>query len=684
LAKKRSGANRAKSAAANVAKDPARIPLVSVWAVGAFLAAIAISAATPGEAFGDDVYRYWTGGTILVAIGAAVIAWLPQSSLRALPERCAQLLTRPSPAAFAAVIGVGTIVLCLAAALYAYTLHAIAADELAQLWHAKILASGRLSLPADPNPEFFAIDNVIDTGRWYSQFPIGGPAVLALGVLIGAPWLVNPLLAGATSVAIYHFARNAYGEVEGRAITALFAVTPVFLLMSGSHMNHVPTLFLMSVAMAGLVELDRDTPRIQPLVVTAIIGFTIGAMATIRPLDAAVAAVVTGAFQVTLMARGRLRLQELAMQAATGTLAVVPLLYANWATTGSALRFGYNVMWGAAHQIGFHVDPTGAEHTPTRALAYAVRYVNDLNLFVEAWPVPGLVFAMATLLMLRRVTRWDAFLLGLFWTQVFAYALYWHRGQFIGPRFLYTALPAIVVFIARGPFATGDRFGAFGRRFALAAVLLCIGGSWLYDRYQGAFGIVTNLRLTRGLFKADIAGAASDSGLHNALVFVNEPFVYRLHRRLWGLGVDRRDAVTLISNGDACSLLSAIVASEKDSVTPRERRTAAIARATDRYIPGPAVVPSTSSLHYNSEASFTEQCRREVGNDTKFGVATFGPALLNETIGADGRLAGDVVYAADLGDRNEVLRARFGSRTWYRLSVQRPGDNSYHVVIRPY
>ena len=57
-----------------------------------------------------------------------------------------------------------------------------------------MLLRGHLSLPADPNPEFFAIGNVVDQGRWYSQFPIGGPMVLALAMLFRATWLHNEVL----------------------------------------------------------------------------------------------------------------------------------------------------------------------------------------------------------------------------------------------------------------------------------------------------------------------------------------------------------------------------------------------------------------------------------------------------------------------------------------------------------
>jgi hypothetical protein len=49
------------------------------------------------------------------------------------------------------------------------------------------------------------------------------------------------------------------------------------------------------------------------------------------------------------------------------------------------------------------------------------------------------------------------------------------------------------------------------------------------------------------------------------------------------------------------------------------------------------------------------------------GVATYGPFFPANTIDADGRVGGNVVYVLDLGAHDEVLRARFGDRTWYRF-----------------
>ena len=267
-------------------------PRIAIGAAALFVLACALHLWLQDKAYPAGVGAFWLKGGIAVVLGTTLVASLPWSVLRELPTRAGALLMRPSPAVFAAIVVVTTVGLSILFAFYVFERHATTADEMAQLWHAKMLVHGRLSLPADPNPEFFAIDNVIDTGRWYSEYPIGGPAVLAVGVLFGVPWLVNPLLAGVTVAALYHFARRAFGELQGRAVAALFSLTPMVLMMSGSYMNHVPVLCLAACALAALVEWERATTLRRRLVLAALIGLALGAMATIRPLDAAVVAVV--------------------------------------------------------------------------------------------------------------------------------------------------------------------------------------------------------------------------------------------------------------------------------------------------------------------------------------------------------------------------------------------------------
>lgn len=655
-----------------------QVSVVAIAVAWLFILATALVVYPAGTA------QYWIKSAVFFAAGSILVAILPVGAVRDMPAQLGAALRRPPPVLFAVMVAAVTAVLSLVFAVYLFELAPTTSDEIAQLWHAKMLVHGRLSLPADPNPEFFAMDNIISTPRWYSQYPIGGPAVLALGVVLGVPWLVNPALAALAAVAMYHFGRRAFGETQGRAIAALFSLTPMVLMMSGSYMNHVPVLFLAACTLAALVEWERATTPRRAMTFAALVGAAIGAMATIRPLDAAVVAIVVGVFQLTIVARDKTRMRELAVQVAAGTIAVAPLFIANWATTGSPLQFGYEALWGAGHQLGFHVDPRGEMHTLGRGFFYAVTYVSQLNEYVMLWPVPALLVACAGLFTMARSTRWDALLFGLFWAHVMAYAAYWYQGQFLGPRFMFTALPTVIVLLARTPFLVGQRFPGVPRRATLVFSLACVVVSWTVAASRfSVWGVAEGVRNSRLVFKVHASDAARAADLHNALVFVREPFGSQLQHRMWGVGMSRSDAAQLLATSDACSILSALHAVEDDSTIPHEKKADAVARAAVPFAPADLVRTADPTVHISSMTTLTVPCEKELVGDSKLGVATFGSVLPLEPIDSNGRVEGDVIYVMDLGDRNEVLRARFGDRRWYRLSVMRPGQ-APKPVLTPY
>src|SRR5262249_45353819 len=75
-----------------------------------------------------------------------------------------------------------------------------------------------------------------------------------------------------------------------------------------------------------------------------------------RPLDAvAAAAPVFVIFAFWSKDRARL----LAATAAAGVIGSLPTLWYNAATTGSWHTFGYTVLWGPGHSLGFHPAPFG-------------------------------------------------------------------------------------------------------------------------------------------------------------------------------------------------------------------------------------------------------------------------------------------------------------------------------------
>ena len=664
-------------------------PVVSPVAAG-FAAVLAAACLIPLARFGNPypqgVSSYWAWGTLGIAGVVGALALIRSPVVQNLPQRCGAALMRPSPAAFATIAAATAAVLATIFAFYAFHRRATTSDELAQLWQAKVLLLGRFSLAPDPNPEFFALENVIDFGRWYAQFPIGGPIVLVPGALISAPWLVNPVLVAICVVALYWFARHVYGEMQGRAVAALFAVTPMVLFMAGTWMNHVAVLCLVTIGLAALMEWDRSATTRRRVVFAAGVGLALGLMATIRPLDAIIVAIPIGVFQLWVIRRDWRRFGELAVQGVLGVIGATPVLYANAATTGSPFRFGYEVMWGAGHQIGFRVDPYGNAHTVGRALQLGMRYIGELNMALMAWPTPGLLIVIMALLAFRRVTRWDVLLIALFMAQACAYASYSLVGELLGPRFLYTALPTLVVILARSPFVAGERAGEAWKRATLVTILACMVASWStpWLRYS-VWGLATDTRNTRRAMKVDIAGTVRRANVHRAVVFLHDALGERLRRRLWGLGFSRGDAARLLDVADVCSLITAVRDVESDTSLPPPSRPGAVARAVVRFVPGPSSVEAGDPpVRLSSRESVSPACRAELEADDRISYVPFGPALPLEPIGPDGRLDGDVIYAADLSDHNEVLRKRFGDRTWYRLTTTQAPDGSLRPMISPY
>jgi 4-amino-4-deoxy-L-arabinose transferase-like glycosyltransferase len=631
-----------------------------------------------GNPYPLQVLPYWALGTLAAAlIGAALFHW--HEHVAKLGERI--VATRPPM--FMLAIGLLTTVLSATFASYSFHRFASTSDEIAQFWHARILLTGRWALPVDANREFFSLDTVVDSGQWYSQFPIGGPLVMALGLLIGAPWLINPLLAGGSAVAVYLFVRRAYGESAARWSALLFAASPMVLMMAGTWMNHVPVLFFTTLALAATAAWDQATTRRAGFGAAALIGFCVGAIAMIRPLDAVVAALVLGGFQLWRLRESPARVGELLVEALAGSCCVAVLLFANAQTTHQALRFGYDVAWGPGHRVGFHVDPYGQPHTLMRGVDYALSYFSELNIDLMFWPVPVLLVLMLGLWANRRPSRWDVTLVVFIAAQTLAYGAYWYRGELLGPRFLYPIAPAVIVLLARTPAMLDRRIGPRACRAAAAGIVACVLVAWAAPTSTiGVLGLAKHTRAQRQSLKVDIAGTVREAGVHHALVFLREQFSQRLIRRLWALGLDRGAALPLVQSRDACVLLTAIEAAERDSAASPTARIAAVMSVPPVVNPQGSM-PLDPAIHVASRESLTPACAAELDGDASSSPVPFGAGLVLEPIDARGRIDGDVIYAADLGAHNEVLRSRFGDRAWYRVRLG-PGRNGPVPVLQRY
>ena len=115
-------------------------------------------------------------------------------------------------------------------------------DSCIYMFQARLFADGMLSAPLPHDPESFVLTNVILTDKWYSIYPPGYPAILALGIIFRITWLVNPLLGTLTIVCIYLIAKELYGDSIAKLSVILACASSFFLFMSSGFTSHTSTL----------------------------------------------------------------------------------------------------------------------------------------------------------------------------------------------------------------------------------------------------------------------------------------------------------------------------------------------------------------------------------------------------------------------------------------------------------
>src|SRR5262249_30612645 len=84
--------------------------------------------------------------------------------------------------------------------------------------------------------------------------PPGWPALLAVGVLLGVPRLVNPLLGAGTLLLLYAMGKRLYTPHIG-LLAALFALaSPYFLFNTASYFAHTASLFFVALLLFLLMQ----------------------------------------------------------------------------------------------------------------------------------------------------------------------------------------------------------------------------------------------------------------------------------------------------------------------------------------------------------------------------------------------------------------------------------------------
>ncbi|MDQ4421025.1 hypothetical protein OOT33_11365 [Sphingobium sp. DEHP117] len=407
-------------------------------------------------------------------------------------------------------------------------------DEVAYLFQAKMYAAGHLYLaaPGGALNAALAYDWIsIESGKWFSIFPPAWPAVLALGVAAGAPFIVNPLLTGLAVLLSHSFVARIASTRLAALVTLLLCISPWFLAMGASLMSHPLTLVLVLGAWRLMLVEGRFSVAAWLLA-----GLLMGALFLTRPLEGVLIGTGTGLWA---MSRADLRALSGWIGVAAygaGCIALGALVFPyNRMLTGNAMATPidqyFDHLWHkGANRLGFGADIGSPDswggvdiwrgHGPLEALIEQQFNLKSMNTELLGWAVGSLLLVYVHLIW-GRLNRMDKAMLTVMGATILAYSLYWFNGGFyIGPRYWYMTLWPALYLSARGlqtAAAMTDHAGwAEGRqRVAVVAALMGALGLFAFLPWRA----VEKYWEFRG-FHSGYREMAAAGATDNALIFV--------------------------------------------------------------------------------------------------------------------------------------------------------------------
>ena len=362
------------------------------------------------------------------------------------------------------------------------------ADEVVALYQARYFAEGMLTMPAPAVPEAFDMDLMVyKENRWYCPVPPGWPALLSVGVRLGAPWLVNPCLAAMNLLLVSILFEALYDRRVARLAVLLLAISPWHLFMA---MNFLPHTSLLTCALIAAVAVTQAR-KTQRVLWGWVAGLALGFGSWIRPLDALVAGVLMALWSLGWGGR-RLKPAALAGLVLATAGSGAGQLYYNQLLTGSATSFpiqaytdkyygpGSNAIgFGPERGLPWPLDPYPG-HSPRDAVVNANLNLFSVNVELFGWSIGSLL--VVALLLFGRDGRGADF--GMVFTIVAvigALSFYWFSGgPDFGARYWYLAIVPLTALTARGiEFLkellerSGPQGAPNGTRIHLAVVILC-------------------------------------------------------------------------------------------------------------------------------------------------------------------------------------------------------------------
>lgn len=368
-------------------------------------------------------------------------------------------------------------------AVQIYRAHPLTMDEYAPYFQAQIFAAGRLHgefppalidwlIPKSFQGGFLSVSK--ETGHVISGYWPGFALLLAPFMKAGVPWLLNPLLAGANVLLLWHLARRIFPDQRAAGWVLLFTLTsPAFTVNAFSYYSMNARLFF-NLLYAVLL--------LQPTIPRLFLGGMVGSFAL--ALHSPVAHTFFAIPWIIWIAVRPGRLKNLMVLAA----GYLPL----------SLFLGLGWWWYRFELMGALVQSTQAPSSVTSFTERVLQTIRDAFVLpsselmlarffafikLNLWAMPGLVFlAWFGFLKWRHSTPVRLLAISTLLTVAAYFMIPFDQGHGWGYRYFHSVwfvLPLLGAALLFPPGATGEQSPALLRLAATVAIFSLIFGNGL-------------------------------------------------------------------------------------------------------------------------------------------------------------------------------------------------------------
>jgi len=468
------------------------------------------------------------------------------------------------------IFPVTAFIYALAVCLFVFSGMPHVQDEINMFFQAQAILEGNLSRPLHPFYEFFRFLYIIPSKNGtYSLYQPGFPSLLAPFLFLGIPYLLNPLLTGAT---VFLLGKNTEKIFDRKtaALSMFLATSSTFLIpMGGTYMNHTFCAFS-SLASMWFIQKSFDK---KPYLNTGIAAIFIVLLMFTRPQLALFILISSIIFIFAKQDKKTFLLQTITI-GATILPFFVSIFFFERLFSGDIMipkhliYFNYSEPFNNSFGLGLHkgcrfntIIPLPKEGL-TIPHAYYLTYLRLVQLVFGLFFHPIMFVLLPVLFLIRKKTAEllsEYIFLQYFMVVFIAYIFYYFDGNVYGPRYYYEASFFLVPLFARSIILSSRKLSEINfikpvKPKVLFSSLLLSGIIFHYV-FAGPFLFYVHSGMFWGM-DPGLSELVEKRQLKNSLIFISPDVFYSSGAAAMNLfNIDSNENIYAIDLGDTNSQL---------------------------------------------------------------------------------------------------------------------------------